>query len=302
VTTLIADTAMLEKALVEAASGVEKMLDALVVVPDGREAKVFEAMRYSLFAGGKRLRPLLVLASADIFGVDRTQALRVSAALECVHCYSLIHDDLPAMDDDDMRRGKPTLHKKYDDATAILAGDALLTLAFEILADRETHPDPYVRTELVATLAKASGGAGMVGGQMIDLLAAEHDYTEQDIFRLQHLKTGALISFAAEAGAVMAKASDQARRSLKGYAADLGIAFQIADDLFDVEGDADVVGKAVGKDASAGKATIVSMLGIERARAQAQILADQAIEHLANFDDKAAVLRAVAQFAINRRT
>ena len=294
--------AALKQALSATSVAVEKVLDPILRVPDGPEAKVYEAMRHAVFNGGKRLRPLLVLASAELFGVERSCALRVAAAIECVHCYSLVHDDLPAMDDDDLRRGKPTVHIAFDEATAILAGDALLTIAFEILSDEKTHPDPRVRVELVKALSKASGAAGMVGGQMIDLSAEDHDLTEQDIFRLQNMKTGALISFASEAGAIMARASKQAHASLQGYARDVGLAFQIADDLLDVEGTEEEVGKAVGKDEEAGKATIVGILGIERARQQAQILADQAIDHLSDFDDKALLLRAVAHFAINRRT
>ncbi|MFC3050843.1 polyprenyl synthetase family protein [Kordiimonas pumila] len=278
-----------------------QVLDKLLVVPAGPEARVQEAMRYAVFNGGKRLRPLLVLASADLFGVERQHALHVGAALECVHCYSLIHDDLPAMDDDDMRRGQPTVHKKFDEATAILAGDALLTLAFEILASTDTHPDPYVRLELVKSLAVASGGHGMVGGQMIDLTADDYDLDERAIFRLQYMKTGALLSFAVEAGAIMAHAGKKVRASLAGYARDLGLAYQIADDLLDALGDANVVGKATGKDADAGKATIVGILGIERAQQQAAILSQQAIDHLADFDKKAALLREIAEFAINRR-
>nr|WP_281501640.1 farnesyl diphosphate synthase [Kordiimonas laminariae] len=277
-------------------------MDPILRVPDGPEAKVYEAMRHAVFNGGKRLRPLLVLASAELFGVERSCALRVAAAIECVHCYSLVHDDLPAMDDDDLRRGKPTVHVAFDEATAILAGDALLTIAFEILSDEKTHPDPRVRVELVKALSKAAGAAGMVGGQMIDLSAEDHDLSEHDVFRLQNMKTGALISFASEAGAIMARASKQAHASLQGYARDVGLAFQIADDLLDVEGTEEEVGKAVGKDEGAGKATLVGILGIERARQQAQILADQAIDHLSDFDDKALLLRAVAHFAINRRT
>ncbi len=280
---------------------VERVLDKFIKIPDTPEGRVFEAMRYSLYSGGKRLRSLLVLASAELFGVEREHALRVASALECVHVYSLIHDDLPAMDDDDVRRGKPSLHIAFDEATAILAGDALLTLAFEILADEDTHPDPYVRTKLISALAKASGGHGMVGGQMIDLSAEDHALDQQAVFRLQKMKTGALISFAVEAGAIMARAGKPLYASLQGYARDLGLAFQIADDLLDVEGDADEVGKAVGKDAEAGKVTIVGMLGVERARRQAQMLSEQAIEHLSEFDDKAAILRAIAHFAINRR-
>ncbi len=292
----------LQQALAATSIAVEKVLDPILKVPEGPEARVVEAMRHSVFSGGKRLRPLLVLASAELFGVERSCALRVAAALECVHCYSLVHDDLPAMDDDDIRRGKPTVHIAYDEATAILAGDALLTLAFEILSDPKTHPDPAVRIELVSALAKASGAAGMVGGQMIDLSAADHDLNERDIFRLQNMKTGALISFAAEAGAIMAKASQKAYASLQGYARDVGLAFQIADDLLDIEGDEDEVGKAVGKDEEAGKATLIGILGVGRAKQQAQILADQAIDHLSDFDEKALLLRAVAHFAINRRT
>lgn len=292
----------LKEAMAATSVAVERTLDSILRVPKTPEGRVFEAMRYSVYAGGKRLRPLLVLASAELFGVEREYALRVAAALECVHVYSLIHDDLPAMDDDDMRRGKPSLHVAFDEATAILAGDGLITLAFEILSDETTHPDPYVRTELVSALAKASGGHGMVGGQMIDLSAANHELDQQEIFRLQKMKTGALISFAAEAGAIMVHAGKQSRASLQGYARDLGLAFQIADDLLDVEGDENEVGKAVGKDAEAGKATIVGILGVERARRQAQILADQAIDHLSEFDDKASLLRAIAHFAINRRS
>ena len=292
----------LKEAMAATSVAVERTLDSVLRVPKTPEGRVFEAMRYSVYAGGKRLRPLLVLASAELFGVERKHALRVAAALECVHVYSLIHDDLPAMDDDDMRRGKPSLHVAFDEATAILAGDGLIALAFEILSDEATHPDPYVRMELVSALAKASGGHGMVGGQMIDLSAANHELGEQEIFRLQKMKTGALISFAAEAGAIMVHAGKQSRASLQGYARDLGLAFQIADDLLDVEGDENEVGKAVGKDADAGKATIVGILGVERARRQAQILADQAIDHLSEFDDKASLLRAIAHFAINRRS
>lgn len=292
----------LKNAMAATSQAVERTIEPLLVVPSGPEARVVEAMRYAFFSGGKRLRPFLVLASADLFGVDKKQALRVAAAVECVHCYSLIHDDLPAMDDDDVRRGKPTVHKAFDEATAILAGDALMTLAFEILSSEYSHPDPNVRLKLIQELAKASGHHGMVGGQMIDLTADEHALGEADIHRLQQMKTGALISYATEAGAILGHASPQAISSIQGYARDLGLAFQIADDLLDVEGDASEVGKATGKDADAGKATLVSIMGVERARDQAAILADQAIEHLSGFDDKAALLRAVAHFAIFRRT
>ncbi|WP_262695453.1 polyprenyl synthetase family protein [Kordiimonas aquimaris] len=292
----------LKSALAATSKAVERVIEPILAMPTGPEARVVEAMRYSFFAGGKRLRPFLVLASAALFDVNREQALRVAAAIECVHCYSLIHDDLPAMDDDDFRRGKPTAHKAFDEATAILAGDALLTLAFDILSDEATHADPNVRLSLVRKLARASGHHGMVGGQMIDLSAADRTLEEAEIYRLQQMKTGALISFSVEAGAVLGHAAPNVLSSLQGYARDLGLAFQIADDLLDVEGDPDVVGKATQKDADAGKATLVGIMGIERARKQASILADQAIEHLSEFDDKASLLRAVAHFAIFRRT
>lgn len=294
------DNGPLNEALAATSAAVERVLDPILALPDGPERRVVEAMRYSVFSGGKRLRPFLVLAGAELFGVDRTQALRVAAAIECIHCYSLVHDDLPAMDDDDLRRGKPTVHKAYDEATAILAGDALNSVAFDILASNETHSDPYVRLELVSMLARASGHHGMVGGQMIDLSAADLALDENAIHRLQQMKTGALIAFSAEAGAIMGHAGKQARASLHGYARDLGLAFQIADDLLDVEGTQETVGKATGKDAEAGKATLVGLMGVERARKQAEILSDQAIEHLAQFDDKASLLRAVAHFVINR--
>ncbi len=299
---MIIENGALEEALAATSSAIERVLDPILAVPEGPEARVVEAMRYAVFSGGKRLRPFLVLASAELFDVERSHALRVAAAIECVHCYSLIHDDLPAMDDDDMRRGQPTVHKAFDEATAILAGDALLTLAFDILAGAEAHDDPRVRLELVRRLAKASGHNGMVGGQMIDLSAASHDMTEPAIHRLQQMKTGALITFSAEAGAVMGHASRQAIASVHGYARDLGLAFQIADDLLDVQGTEDEVGKAVGKDAGAGKATLVGLMGLERAQNQAEILTTQAIEHLSVFDERASLLRALAHFAINRRT
>lgn len=296
------DNKPLTDALSATSKAVERLMEPILAVPNGPEAKVVEAMRYSFFSGGKRLRPLLVLASSELFDVDRMQALRVAAVVECIHCYSLIHDDLPAMDDDDLRRGKPTVHKAFDEATAILAGDALMTLAFEILADEATHPDPNIRLSLIRSLAHASGHHGMVGGQMIDLSASEHELEKAEIFRLQQMKTGALISFSVEAGAILGRASENAFASLQGYARDIGLAFQIADDLLDVEGDENEVGKAVNKDADAGKATLVGIMGVERARSQASILANQAIEHLSEFDDKALLLRAIAHFVIFRRT
>lgn len=290
-----------KKAMGTTAEAVEKLLDRELPVPDGSEKRVVEAMRYALFAGGKRLRPFLVVASASLFDVKKERALRVAAALECVHTYSLIHDDLPAMDNDELRRGRPTTHIAYDEATAILAGDGLLTLAFEILSDEATHSDSHVRSELVLCLAKAAGIHGMVGGQMMDLAAAINGLDMGEVTRLQQLKTGALIIYGAEAGAILAKAPTRLRHALVGYARDLGLAFQIVDDLLDVEGDAAELGKAVGKDEDAGKATFVSLLGVDRARQQAKLLSEQAIEYLQDFDDKALLLRSLAEFVISRR-
>jgi farnesyl diphosphate synthase len=298
----LAPTGGFPEALAESAALTDALLGKLLAVPEGPEARVFEAMRYSALAPGKRLRPFLVLASAQLFSVSRRSALQAAAAVELVHAYSLVHDDLPAMDNSDLRRGRPTCHKQFDDATAVLAGDALLTFAFEVLADPDTHGDPAVRCELVTALAAAAGGHGMVGGQMIDLLA-EQDPTLDigAITRLQRLKTGALIAFACEAGAILGKAAPEARLALRGYAHDLGLAFQIADDLLDVEGSAAETGKPVGSDAAAGKATFVSILGVARARDQASHLIRQAVAHLDLFEKKAELLRQAADFVINRR-
>ena len=292
----------LQKGMAESARAVSEMLDRLLKMGDGREARLMEAMRYSSLGGGKRIRPFMVTASARLFAVAESCALRVAAAVEMVHCYSLVHDDLPAMDDDDLRRGQPTCHIRFDEATAILAGDALLTRAFEVLADIPTHPDPQVRSQLVLALAKAAGADGMVGGQMLDLLAENTTLDMPEITRLQRMKTGALIAFACEAGAILGKAAEPARHALRAYAHDLGLAFQIADDLLDVEGTAAEVGKKTGKDAAAGKATFVSLLGVERAKAQAQMLAEQSGRHLEMFDEKADYLRELARFVVNRRT
>ncbi len=293
----------LAAALADSARAVDRVIERLLVPPDGREARVFEAMRYAALAPGKRLRPFLVLASAHLFSVGKRPALQVATAIELVHCYSLIHDDLPAMDDSDLRRGRPTCHKAFDEATAILAGDGLLTLAFEVLADPDTHGDPAVRAELVLCLAKAAGSAGMVGGQMIDLLAeTDPDQDIGAITRLQRLKTGALIAFSCEAGAVLGKAAPELRRALIAYAHDLGLAFQIADDLLDVEGSEAEVGKSVQRDAAAGKATFVTILGVEGARQQALALIDQASGHLDPFGDRADLLRQCARFVVERRS
>jgi len=290
----------LNAALTATARAIEERLAVLLPAPEGPEARLLEAMRYASLGGGKRLRPLLVLASAQLFNVSRAAALQVGAAIELVHCYSLVHDDLPCMDDDDLRRGRPTVHKAFDEATALLAGNALLTRAFEILTDEAVHADPRVRVELIAQLAHASGAAGMIAGQAIDIAFEGQDSDLGAITRLQQLKTGALIGFATEAGGILGKASLSQRHALRGYAHDLGLAFQIADDLLDVSGDPEAMGKAARKDAQAGKATFVSLMGPERARKQAEILIDQAVQHLDEFGDSATLLRAIAHFVVNR--
>lgn len=292
----------LQQAMASTAIDVEATLQKVMASEDEPERRLFDAMRYAALGGGKRLRPFLVLQGAGLFSVSRKSALRAAAAIELIHCYSLVHDDLPAMDDDDLRRGKPTVHKAFDEATAILAGDALLTLAFEVLAHPDTHSNPDVRCRLVAALARAAGAHGMVAGQMIDLSAGAREVDIGEITRLQRLKTGALIGFACEAGAMLGQAAEAQHEALRGYAHDLGLAFQIADDLLDVEGTAEEVGKAVGKDADQGKATFVSILGPERARAQAHMLVEQAVAHLAIFDEKADFLRKVTQYVVERRS
>jgi farnesyl diphosphate synthase len=268
-----------------------------------RPKRLVDAMRYSSLGGGKRLRPFLVVESAAVFDVPRASALLAGAALECIHCYSLIHDDLPAMDNSDLRRGRPTLHKAYDDATAILAGDALLTIAFDIITRDEIHREPSVRLALTRALARASGVGGMAGGQMLDL-AGEGRFGDRepvDVARLQQMKTGALLRFGCIAGAILGQASAAEYRALDDFGRALGEAFQIADDLLDVEGSAAETGKPVGADAVAGKATFVSILGVDRARAQAELLVSQAVAHLELFEDRAELLRQVARFVVNRR-
>ena len=290
-----------EQALAETAAAVDATLDALLPRADGVEGRVAEAMRYATLNGGKRLRPFLVVAGAQLFEVSEPSALRTAAAVEMIHCYSLVHDDLPAMDDDDVRRGRPSCHVAFDEATAILAGDALLTYAFEALSAPETHASAAVRCELVRGLAVAAGCGGMVGGQMIDLLAAESTLDIDGVTRLQKLKTGALIAFACEAGAILGEAGAEARAALAGYGHDLGLAFQIADDLLDIEGSEAETGKAVGKDAAAGKATFVGLLGVDGARDRARVLVDRAVGRLARFGSRAARLEQIAHFVINRR-
>jgi farnesyl diphosphate synthase len=274
-----------------------------------RPPRLLDAMRYASLNGGKRFRPFLVVASAALFDVPRARALLAGTALECVHCYSLVHDDLPAMDNDDLRRGQPTAHKKYDEATAILAGDGLLTFAFDILARPETHPDPSVRIELVMALARASGLGGMVGGQMLDLAAEGRfdngklqSFSEGGVATLQAMKTGALLRFACDAGAILAQASVAQRAAMTKYGSVIGQAFQIADDILDVESDAATLGKAAGKDAGAGKATLVSVLGIAKAKERLQGLVVEAEQVLAPFGAKAAVLKEAAHFVADRKS
>ncbi len=296
-----ADPRDLASALTRAAGEVAAMLDVLLPRVTTADGRLMEAMRYATLGGGKRLRAFLVMETAGLFGVDRICAARVAGAVEMVHAYSLVHDDLPAMDDDDLRRGKPSTHKAFDEATAILAGDALQTRAFEVLADAQTHASAEARSELMGALANAIGSRGMCGGQMLDMLAEGQQLTAEEIGRLQALKTGRLIQFSAEAGAIMGRASGQQRHILAAYGRDLGAAFQIADDLLDAEGTAAETGKTTGKDAAAGKATLVAVLGVERARAQAEVLSAQAARHLDGFDARAEYLRQMAAYVVSRR-
>ena len=296
----VAPPVSLNAALREISAEMDRQFDALLPVPGDPRANLYRAMRHAAIGGGKRLRPLLVFATARLFNVERIRAARASLAIECIHVYSLIHDDLPAMDDDDMRRGKPTVHKAYDEATAILAGDCLHALAFEILAHEATHPDPHVRIELIADLAHASGPSGMAGGQAMDLEAEDTSFDLNTVTRLQAMKTGALIACSVEAGAILGRVAADQRTSLRGYARDIGLAFQIADDILDVEGDEAAVGKALRKDGEAGKETFLSLLGLDRAREQARLLVDQSIEHLRDFGPEAELLRAIARYVLER--
>jgi farnesyl diphosphate synthase len=291
----------LASALRQSAKEVEAVLDAVLPRPKGLHGRAQEAMRYAVFAGGKRLRPFLVLQCAELFGVPRDRALRVAAAIEALHTYSLVHDDLPAMDNDDLRRGKPTAHRQFDEATAILAGDGLLTFAFEVLADRATHPSGEIRADLVASLARAAGSEGMIGGQIIDIEAPQRDLDARQIVDLQQKKTGALFEFCCAAGAILAGAPQADRARLHAYARDFGLAFQICDDLIDVLGSADLAGKQVGKDNALGKATLVSLWGIEGARLEAERLAAQARETLSDYGPEADLLRALPLFLLDRR-
>jgi len=291
----------LPAAMARVAEVVEAELDALLPQSDGAEQRLMDAMRYATLGGGKRLRAFLAMESAALFAVSETCAARVAASIEMLHAYSLIHDDLPAMDDDDLRRGRPSTHKAFDEATAILAGDALQTRAFEVLAEPDTHSDPQARCELVAALGGAAGARGMVGGQMIDMLAEGQELDGPGVTRLQALKTGRLIQFSAEAGAILGRAPHMQRHLVAAYGRDLGAAFQIADDLLDAEGSTEETGKTAGKDAAAGKATMVAVLGAARARAQAEMLARQAAGHLDGFGRRAVLLRSLASYVVTRR-
>ena len=291
-----------QAALKNTANEIEVLLDELLAVQTSRAPRVTEAMRYSALAQGKRLRPFFVSESAAILGADHHQALRVGAALECIHCYSLVHDDLPAMDDDDLRRGKPTCHIAYDEATAILAGDGLLTVAFEIIADPATHANGSVRADLALELARAAGHNGMVGGQMLDLAAEQkHSHDLDEIIAIQSLKTGALFRFSLEGGAILAQAGPEDRTTMRTFADKVGLAFQIADDILDVESSPEQLGKATQKDADAGKATFIDLFGLDGARQKASALADEACDLLASYGDKAATLREAARFIVERK-
>jgi farnesyl diphosphate synthase len=290
----------LETAIRQVAAEIDSEFDTLLTVPDDARRRLFEAMRHAAMDGGKRLRPMLLLATAELFHVDRETAVRVATAIEAIHVYSLIHDDLPCMDNDDLRRGKPTVHRAFDEATAVLAGDSLHVLAFEILSSSKTHSDPFVRSELIATLAMASGPDGMAGGQMMDLEAEKTTFDLPTVTRLQALKTGALIAAAVEMGAILGHLPAEGRTPLRGYARDVGLAFQIVDDIMDVEGNEALAGKALHKDAAAGKATFVSLMGLERAKQQASALVDQALNHLAQYGSEADLLRAIARYVLER--
>lgn len=310
---VMSDASVLDQRLAAAARQVEAELESLLgaAVRPGETARperLMAAMRHGVLAGGKRLRPFLVIESAALFGIAAAEAVPAAAALELVHCYSLVHDDLPAMDDDDIRRGRPTVHKAYDEATAILVGDGLQTLAFETMAAPRTHPDAAVRAELTVLLARASGLGGMVGGQMLDLAAegrfaagAPLDLPEAEIRRLQAMKTGALIRFACLAGAVLGQASEPERQALAAYGEIIGLAFQVADDLIDHEGDAALAGKATGKDAARGKGTLVSLRGPQWARDELKRLVADAATQLAPFGDRAGTLVEAARFIAFRQ-
>ena len=296
----VMDKTDLSAALAEHAATVERAIDTLLPQPEGHERNLLAAMRYATLNGGKRMRGFLVMEVAGLFKVAETSAARVAASVEMLHAYSLVHDDLPCMDDDDLRRGQPSTHRKFDEATAVLAGDALQARAFEILAEADTHSDPAARCELVVALGLASGARGMCGGQMIDMATEGQTLTAMEVGRLQALKTGRLIQYSAEAGAILGRVPAQIRTQIVGYGRDIGAAFQLADDVLDAVGTTDGIGKTAGKDEAAGKATMVALLGVDRARAQAEMLAAQAVSHLEAFGPEADRLRALAQYVVRR--
>lgn len=291
----------LKEALEDTVQMVDKAIARLLPETDLAEAQLYDAMRYGTLSGGKRLRPFMVMQSAKLFNVDPSRAKRVASAIELVHAYSLVHDDLPAMDNSDMRRGKLTVHRAYDEATAILAGDGLLTMAFQILTAPETHEDPYIRCALVSALADSAGPHGMVGGQMLDLIGESNEFDLGTISRMQRMKTGKLMAFSCESGAILGKAGDMYRRALTSYAYDLGLAFQVTDDILDVEADPNESGKPANQDEKAGKSTFVSTMGKEQARQRAEMLVEQAIRHLHVFQGRAQMLEQLAYYVLNRR-
>lgn len=292
----------LQEALSECVVNVNKTISRILPETDLAEARLYEAMRHGVLSGGKRLRPFMVMQSAKLFNVDPARSRRVAAAVELLHCYSLVHDDLPAMDNSDLRRGVPTVHMRYDEATAILAGDSLLTLAFEVMSDRDTHPDPGVRIELVRKLAEASGPQGMVGGQMLDLIGEKQEFDLGTISRMQRMKTGKLMAFACEAGAILGKADEPHKKALCNYAYDLGLAFQVTDDILDVEQSPSMTGKPANQDEKAGKSTFVSTMGKDQAKQRAEMLVEQACRHLNVFEGRGDMLKELAYYVLQRRS